>query len=399
MHASLPTLSPTPNSFSPHTPNTPNTQIYYSLDNGAFVAQLSAMTRMMVALGTVSPEGAAAASSTLHYAHLDESVLPWFDRPPITGSAGAAGGHAPALAPGQAFLLLPSMVAVQTVVSLGGNVALENRFKETKPKAGEAGAAGLSGATAFIVGTGDASGAALNMTEGGTCIKYIDTIGGLWPTPQRGHWFPDDGDIVNFRSKIRQWCFAGKASSPPSGNGAGRKYKLVIYQRDLSRKLANELRALEMLGAALPASQWEIRVLMHTKDRSPCSLAHALRDTDVLLTPHGFQSMLLLFLPRPALLFEVFPYRYYKRGYGPLSREYGVLHAGVMSPPLTWHTRLVLSLISTTYCMIGKQCRNYARSDNVWLTQHGVNVLVAAIYGKLLPALAAAGPRRDKLIE
>lgn len=62
---------------------------------------------------------------------------------------------------------------------------------------------------------------------------------------------------------------------------------------------------------------------MHKKDRSPCELAHLLSGVDVLLTPHGFQSMLLLFLPRPAVLFEVFPYRYFKRGYGPLSAEYG----------------------------------------------------------------------------
>ena len=33
--------------------------------------------------------------------------------------------------------------------------------------------------------------------------------------------------------------------------------------------------------------------------------------------------MLLMFLPRPAILFEVFPYKYLKRGYGPLSMEYG----------------------------------------------------------------------------
>ena len=44
---------------------------------------------------------------------------------------------------------------------------------------------------------------------------------------------------------------------------------------------------------------------MHEKDRSPCLLAHILHDVDVLVTPHGFQSMLLLFLPRPAIIFEV----------------------------------------------------------------------------------------------
>ena len=58
--------------------------------------------------------------------------------------------------------------------------------------------------------------------------------------------------------------------------------------------------------------------------------------------------MLLLFLPQPSILFEVFPYRYYKRGYGPLSGEYGVIHGGAMSPPGTgWFARAILSLLPT----------------------------------------------------
>ena len=69
------------------------------------------------------------------------------------------------------------------------------------------------------------------------------------------------------------------------------------------------------------------QVVMHQTSRSPCMLAHLLYNADVLVTPHGFQSMLLLFLPRPALLFEIFPYRYYKRGYGPFGNEYGTVVA------------------------------------------------------------------------
>jgi hypothetical protein len=67
------------------------------------------------------------------------------------------------------------------------------------------------------------------------------------------------------------------------------------------------------------------QVIMHSNSRSPCTLAHMVNNADVLVTPHGFQSMLLLFLPRPALVFEIFPYRYYKRGYGPFGNEYGTV--------------------------------------------------------------------------
>jgi hypothetical protein len=52
--------------------------------------------------------------------------------------------------------------------------------------------------------------------------------------------------------------------------------------------------------------------------------------------------MLLLFLPRPSLLFEVYPYKYFKQAYSPLSREYGVLHGNVMSPPVSRLNALLL---------------------------------------------------------
>jgi hypothetical protein len=155
------------------------------------------------------------------------------------------------------------------------------------------------------------------------CIKYAGTLGGRWPTPQRGSWYPNEGDIATFRQKIKEAC--PKNSELLAKYTKKKKFKLVIYQRDLSRKLANEAEALNMLQTALPTNDWEIEVLMHSSQRSPCELAHILQDVDVLLTPHGFQSMLLLFLPRPSLLFEIFPYKYYKRGYGPFSGEYGKL--------------------------------------------------------------------------
>lgn len=123
-------------------------------------------------------------------------------------------------------------------------------------------------------------------------------------------------------------------------------------------KIANEKEALELLRKELPSDLWEISVLMHSSKRSPCELAHIFNDVDVLLTPHGFQSMLLLFLPRPAIVFEVFPYRYWKRGYGPLSKEYG--NALVISIIL-WdliHTLLIYFLFDF-YC---RRC-NSRRSD------------------------------------
>jgi hypothetical protein len=38
------------------------------------------------------------------------------------------------------------------------------------------------------------------------CVKFMGTIGGQWPTPQRGHWFPNPGDISSFRKKLIDIC-------------------------------------------------------------------------------------------------------------------------------------------------------------------------------------------------
>ncbi len=42
------------------------------------------------------------------------------------------------------------------------------------------------------------------------CVKFMGILGGRWPTPQRGSWFPNEGDIDSFRQKIRDACPADK---------------------------------------------------------------------------------------------------------------------------------------------------------------------------------------------
>lgn len=213
-----------------------------------------------------------------------------------------------------------------------------------------------------------------SLTKPQQCVKYMGTVGGEWPTPQRGHWFPNNGDIESFRAKIRQLCPMSHDLLSKWKRSKDKKYLLVIYQRDRSRKLLDQEISVKTLQAALGLS-WEIRILMHTPDRSPCLLALVLHEVDVLVTPHGFQSMLLLFMPRPSLIFEIFPYRYLKRGYGPFGIEYGVYHSGIMSPPVSASRKILLSVIPTRLCMLSKTCRNFARNDNVRLTSRGVNKL------------------------
>ena len=44
------------------------------------------------------------------------------------------------------------------------------------------------------------------------CTLVEDSpLGGKWPTPQRGHWFPNIDSVVDFREKIRYLCPENKA--------------------------------------------------------------------------------------------------------------------------------------------------------------------------------------------
>lgn len=205
------------------------------------------------------------------------------------------------------------------------------------------------------------------------CVQYQGTVGGNWPALDRGHWFPNKGDISSFRSKLSVICPLNSTRGDPYRSK--KAFKMVIYQRDLNRKIANLEETLKLLRSQFSENQWEIQVVMHDSDRSPCELAAILHHTNVLLTPHGFQSMLLMFLPPSAILFEVFPYKYFKTGYARFATEYGVSYNSVMSPPTSWHTHLLLALVDTNTCMAYKQCRGYSRSADVIFTENAAAVL------------------------
>ncbi len=345
--------------------NTDATDIYFNFDKPGFSLELNGITRLMVAIAAMKEHKHLPSRLNLHFLHIP---IDYVNPEKLSESVSNSGNKASFK---QVVVQLPPEAKLpdHRIVTLTKNMESKARFV---PHAVTA-----------------AQGASYDRT----CVLYKGSYGGEWPTPQRGHWFEGEGDAYSFRQKLRTLCprdtpLLQKYNKVDSNSKNGRKMrKMVVYQRDLSRKLADEDDALKLLRESFPPAEWDISVLLHTPDASPCYLAHLLHDVDVLLTPHGFQSMLLLFLPQPSLIFEVFPYRYYKRGYGPLAKDYGLLHAGVMSPPLTWHRKFLLGLVTTDWCMLSKQCRNYARGDNVKLTTRGVDSLVRAVKETLDPAL------------
>ena len=65
------------------------------------------------------------------------------------------------------------------------------------------------------------------------------------------------------------------------------------------------------------------------------------------------------------------------------------------SPPMTLLARVVLSRVSTEYCMDSKMCRGYARDSDVALTKHGVNRLFELV--ESYQSRISATPTRDQL--
>ena len=96
--------------------------------------------------------------------------------------------------------------------------------------------------------------------------------------------------------------------------------KVIVYQRDKSRKLLNADAVRQRLEEVLnhpyrPVAPWTVDILTHSNSRHGCELINAMSEATVFITPHGFQSVLQLFQPLDSMLVEVHPFQYNKPGY------------------------------------------------------------------------------------
>ena len=341
---------------------TDNQEIFYNFDTANFISALNAMTRFVVYLGTVL-YGTSSVKSLVFMSS------PTFWRDDIQ--------------PGESILVSKKeLMSLESEYVPLSSVPIHERFAETQ-----------KGSQYFREFE--------NMDR--LCIKYIDTIGGH--PEKRGEWFQNNGDIDTLRQKMRDVCpfsedlmlklKSGERKGVQNVNRVfenkednNKLYKLVIYQRDQNRRVGNEAEILSRLQSDPSMQKWEFQVVMHSTSRSPCELSHVLNDVDVLVTPHGFQSVLLIFLPRTSLLFEIYPFRYYKPAYAPMSIEFGVMHGKVMSRPTRWDTSLILRHLETSTCFKYKSCRSYARNQDVVLEEDKVDYLVKLISRDLLPRIS-----------
>mmetsp|Transcript_31518 Transcript_31518/g.52654 ORF Transcript_31518/g.52654 Transcript_31518/m.52654 type:complete len:811 (+) Transcript_31518:84-2516(+) len=159
-----------------------------------------------------------------------------------------------------------------------------------------------------------------------------------------------------------------------------RVFNVMIYQRDVDRRFVNLTRILETIQkhnqqqfrnpflcsgqqqATVPAAgiptaaeafiptdeerhpagssiadrycynHWNVTVFVHDEFISPCAFYEAMNRVDLFVTAHGFQCTALMFLPKGATLFEIFPYKYFKKTYIALSESFGVEHRMIQNP-------------------------------------------------------------------
>jgi hypothetical protein len=161
--------------------------------------------------------------------------------------------------------------------------------------------------------------------------------------------------------------------------------KVIIYQRDTSRRFTNSEEITKVLetelkentymyavnGTSLVSSPWKVELVKHDRNRSPCDLVHMMQSTTALFTPHGFQSTLLLFLPDESVLGEVHTSSaFFPHHFGQLQlafrQRFGDKRSFLAeeSTPTNMNARL-LELFFGSSCESYKCCRSLSKGQDV----------------------------------
>jgi hypothetical protein len=182
---------------------------------------------------------------------------------------------------------------------------------------------------------------------------------------------------------------------------------VIIYQRDTSRILVNSNEVARYLSTALnkpltvtdrginietvsTVPNWTVMELLHSSAHrsTPCELVRTISAATVLITPHGFQSILLLFQPLSSLLVEIHPAFYVKpEVYGNINaglHKYMHLHRlylyeeSLIVPTSDiknsiLHMLSYTKLITASSCLANPACRFIARQSNIKMSKDFMN--------------------------
>jgi len=196
--------------------------------------------------------------------------------------------------------------------------------------------------------------------------------------------YPGPVSAFSAVNDTRNLATSAAASSTPAR-------KVIIYQRDSSRRFMNEEEVQQVLELELekqdktrtssgayavygmkhiPAS-WDVELVKHDPQRSPCDLVHMMQSTTALFTTHGFQSTLLLFLPDESVLAEVHTSSaFFPHHFGQLQlafrQRFGDKRSFLAEESLP--TCLLGRLLEVVYgdsCEDSRFCRNLAKKQDV----------------------------------
>lgn len=144
------------------------------------------------------------------------------------------------------------------------------------------------------------------------CGQFVMEVGDV--PIERGKWFTNQSTVDTIREKILKFCKMKKKDSFKSEEQhESTSFKLVIYQRDLDRRIIG-LSDLVYKLKIMAGPNWSFVILHHSEATEPCEYHRVLGNADIFLTSHGFQSLALIFMKKGATLFELYNYKYWKPG-------------------------------------------------------------------------------------
>ena len=175
---------------------------------------------------------------------------------------------------------------------------------------------------------------------------------------------------------------------------------IVVYQRDKGRYIQD----IDMVWAKLTGQTtgWEVKVLHHNESTAPCRLIQSVSTATIMLTSHGFQSILLLYQPWASMLAEVHTHMLYiPHFYGELQiclrQQFGLARSYFSEESVP--TREFPSLLSKLgiengeSCKNRKYCRHLSKKQDVIVSDRFLNRIENFLKGYFVETIY---PEHDK---
>lgn len=189
------------------------------------------------------------------------------------------------------------------------------------------------------------------------------------------------------------------SSNRRSSSKSGHALKIILYQRDRDRRFV-ELEATmdrlhSKLRSALGTGGYDLQLHMHNEHYPPCALLRRLGQTDVLISSHGFQNILINFQRDHSIVLEIEPFNYvryeifaaFSAGY---NYKYGASRTFLYteSPAVGLPMRIWEWARSRGYapgpreCLKVAACRVWSRRNDIRLSDAAMDELIRVFTGK-----------------